>query len=86
MNSNKISITYDFDTHEDLQLFLNDINSLIHKRLKPKKENDKRGSQTAELHKRVKEYHEQNQEKSYRECLKEISKKNENKIDLKEEE
>ena len=78
MNGNKISLTYEFVTHEELQLFLNDISILINKRLKPKKENDRRGSQTAELHKRVKEYKDQNPDLTYRECLKELSKRNEN--------
>jgi hypothetical protein len=72
--NNKMSLTFNFETHEDLQLFLIDINNLINKRSKPKKANDLRGSGTAELHKKVKEYKEANPEKSYRECLKEIAK------------
>ena len=73
---NKISLTYNFDTQEELQSFVIHINNLMYKQIKPKKENDKRGSGTAELHKRVKEYREANPEKSYRQCLKDISKSN----------
>ena len=35
--NNKMSLTFNFETHEDLQLFLIDINNLINKRSKPKK-------------------------------------------------
>jgi hypothetical protein len=73
---NRISLTYNFDSQEELQSFLIDINNSMYKQKKPKKENDMRGSGTAELHKRVKEYREANPEKSYRECLKSISKSN----------
>ena len=72
--NNNISLTYNFETREDLQLFLIDINNLINKWSRPKKTNDLRGSGTAELHKKVKEYKESNPEKTYRECLKEIAK------------
>ena len=73
---NKISLTYNFNSQEELQSFLIHINDLMYKQKKPKKENDMRGSGTAELHKRVKEYREINPEKSYRQCLKDISKSN----------
>ena len=83
MNNNPVKLTYEFDSNEDLQLFLNDIGSIVNKRLKPKKENDRRGCGTAELHKKVKEYKLLNPDLTYRECLKEISyKKIENNINL----
>ena len=74
---NKISLTYNFNSQEELQSFLIDMNNSMYKQQKkPKKENDMRGSGTAQLHKRVKEYREANPEKSYRQCLKDISKSN----------
>ena len=78
MNNNKITLTYEFNSQEELQIFLLDMNVMKDKKMKPKKENDRRGCGTAELHKRVKEYKENNPDKTYRQCLKELSNKNEN--------
>ena len=55
-HNNKITLTYEFNTQEELQIFLLDMNNMKDKKTKPKKENDRRGCGIAELHKRVKEY------------------------------
>jgi pectin methylesterase-like acyl-CoA thioesterase len=49
---------------------------------KPKKENDGRGKSTKQFHELCKIYHNEHPDKTYRECLKELSNLNKNKIDI----
>jgi hypothetical protein len=71
-------LTLKFENTEDLQDFLEDYNQIQNKKLRPKKENDRRGSKTKEFHEAVKLYHLEHPEKSYLDCLKEYKDENKN--------
>ena len=76
-----IEIKFIFETIEDAYDFLNKKTEL-QQQPKPKKENDKRGKSTKHFHELCKVYHNEHPDKTYRECLKELSNLNKNKIDI----
>ena len=65
-----ISLSFTFESIEDVQLFLKDYNQTLNRKTKPKKDNDKRGHKTKEFHQAVKTYHLDHPGLSYLECLK----------------
>ena len=70
-----------FDTLEELQDFLNgqgEKEAIIDKIKKP---DDKRGQGTKKFHELAKKYRTEHPNKTYRECLKELSELNKNNID-----
>ena len=70
-----------FDTLEELENFLNSRNekeAIINKIKKP---DDKRGQGTKAFHELAKKYRTEHPNKTYRECLKELSEQNKNNID-----
>ena len=74
-----------FDTIEEAYEFLNkkqDHQPAI--QTKPKKENDGRGKSTKEFHMKAKLYQTEHPNKTYRECLKELSYLNKNTNEIKE--
>jgi|APCry1669189768_1035252.scaffolds.fasta_scaffold269269_1 hypothetical protein len=73
-----ISITINFDCLETTQQFLKDYQQIQNKRIKPKKENDRRGQKTKAFHNVIKQYKEQNPDKTYLECLKSFKENNKN--------
>ena len=66
-----IEIKFIFDTMEDAQEFLSSKSQTLKPKIK--KENDGRGRSTKQFHEKCKEYHEQNPDKSYKECLQLLS-------------
>ena len=76
-----IEIKFIFETIEDAYDFLNKKTEL-QQQPKPKKENDGRGKSTKQFHELCKIYHNEHPDKTYRECLKELSTLNKNKIDI----
>ena len=70
-----------FDTLEELENFLNGHtkkDAIIDKIKKP---DDKRGQGTKAFHLKAKQYRTEHPNKTYRECLKELSEQNKNNID-----
>jgi hypothetical protein len=76
-----IEIKFIFETIEEAYEFLNKKTEL-QQQTKPKKENDGRGKNTKQFHELCKIYHNDHPDKTYRECLKELSNLNKNKIDI----
>ena len=70
-----------FDTLEELQDFLNRTNERECIIDKVKKLDDKRGQGTKAFHELAKKYRTEHPNKTYRECLKELSEINKNNID-----
>ena len=77
-----IEIKFIFETIEEAYDFLNKKQEQQPIQTKPKKENDGRGKSTKQFHELCKIYHNENPDKTYRECLKELSNLNKNKIDI----
>jgi len=69
-----------FDTLEELQDFLNRTNERECITDKVKKLDDKRGQGTKAFHELAKKYRTEHPNKTYRECLKELSELNKNNI------
>ena len=69
-----IEIKFTFETMEEATEFLNNRKE----QPKLKKENDGRGRSTKDFHKLCKSYHEQHPDKTYKECLKQVSNLNKN--------
>ena len=69
-----------FDTLEELQDFLNRTNERECITDKVKKLDDKRGQGTKAFHELAKKYRTEHPNKTYRECLKELSEINKNNI------
>ena len=69
-----------FDTLEELQDFLNRTNERECITDKVKKLDDKRGQGTKAFHEKAKKYRTEHPNKTYRECLKELSELNKNNI------
>lgn len=65
-----IEIKFIFETIEDAYDFLN---KKIEQQPKPRKENDGRGKSTKKFHELCKIYHNEHPEKSYKECLRDLS-------------
>jgi predicted transcriptional regulator YheO len=65
-----ITININFDSLESAQEFIKDYQHIQKKKTRPKKENDLRGHKTKEFHNAVKQFQEQNPDKTYLECLK----------------
>jgi len=65
-----IEIKFIFETIEDAYDFLN---KKIEQQPKPKKENDGRGKSTKQFHELCKIYHQEHPDKTYKECLRELS-------------
>ena len=61
-----------FNSSEELSLFETDFKE--YQELKQKKKIEKRGSKTAQLHKKVKEYLLEHNDLSYKDCLKIVGK------------
>ena len=78
-----IEIKFIFETIEDAYDFLNKKTEL-QQQPKPKKENDGRGKSTKQFHELCKIYHNEHPDKTYRECLKELSNINKNTNEIKE--
>ena len=74
-----IEIKFIFETMEEAMEF---VNSKKEQQTKPKKENDGRGKSTKDFHKLCKSYHEQHPDKTYKECLKQLSNLNKNKGEI----
>ena len=70
-----------FDTLEELQDFLNRTNERECITDKVKKLDDKRGQGTKAFHEKAKKYRTEHPNKTYRECLKELSEINKYNID-----
>ena len=67
------SITYSFNTIDELNAFVNNKNKCTVDAVN-KKLDEKRGASTSNLHKLTKAYHESNPDISYKEALKHIGK------------
>ena len=78
-----IEIKFIFETIEDAYDFLNKKTEL-QQQPKPKKENDGRGKSTKQFHELCKVYHNEHPDKTYRECLKELSNLNKITNEIKE--
>ena len=70
-----------FDTLEELQDFLNGHGEKVGIIDQVKKSDDKRGQGTKAFHLKAKQYRTEHPNKTYRECLKELSEINKNNID-----
>ena len=79
-----IEIKITFNTIEEAYDFLNKKQDPQPLQIKPKKENDRRGKSTKEFHIKAKLYQTEHPEKSYRECLKQLSNLNKNTDKIKE--
>jgi hypothetical protein len=75
----KYSLTINFESLEELSDFITTYNKIYNKAEQKiiKTSNDKRGSKTVELHLRAKKYRAERPELSYRQCLIEVSKQQE---------
>ena len=73
-----ITISFNFDSVDTAQQFIKEYQQLQHKKTKPKKEDDRRGHKTKDFHNAVKQFQEQNPEKTYLECLKSFKENNKN--------
>jgi hypothetical protein len=80
-----IEIKFIFETIEEVYDFLNKKPELETKpKPKPKKENDGRGKSTKEFHMKAKLYRTEHPNKTYKECLQELSILNKNTNEIKE--
>ena len=71
-------LNFTFETIDDLIYFIE--NKLIFENQKIKKIDDKRGKSTKAFHELAKKYKTEHPNKTYRECLKELSELNKNNI------
>ena len=75
----KYSLTINFESLDELSDFITTYNKIYNKAEQKiiKTSNDKRGSKTVGLHLRAKQYRTEHPELSYRQCLIEVSKQQE---------
>ena len=74
-----IEIKFIFETMEEAMEFLN---SKKEPQTKPKKENDGRGKSTKQFHMKAKLYRTEHPDKTYKECLQDLSNLNKNKGEI----
>jgi chromatin segregation and condensation protein Rec8/ScpA/Scc1 (kleisin family) len=74
-----IEIKFIFETMEEAMEFLN---SKKEQQTKPKKENDGRGKSTKMFHMKAKLYRTEHPNKTYKECLQDLSNLNKNKGEI----
>ena len=75
-----IEIKFIFETMEEAMEFLN--NKKEPQTTKPKKENDGRGKSTKQFHMNAKLYRTEHPNKTYKECLQDLSNLNKNKGEI----